>query len=249
MTGLDERQFLFEATAGEFSGNNVGCDNSRAAVLDSAASATLTLPSCGPVTIRAMYAGPLPINSGSLTVYVATELTLSDGVGCGDGGSGCAEDTDASGTVDVQDLLNVLSAYGGSGSDGTDTNGDATVDVNDLLDVLSSYGQECGSSSSSAPDCAMGDDCGGQEWTDCGSSCPSICGEAPAGFCVEMCNSGFFCPSALMWDGGAGACVAESDCSEVFELPPGAALGRPFMDASLRQALRPSAVNVASDWC
>ena len=32
-------------------------------------------------------------------------------------------------------------------------------------------------------------------------------------------------------------------------LPPGAALGRPFMDASLRQALRASAVNVASDWC
>ena len=109
----------------------------------------------------------------------------------------------------------MLSAYGGSGSDGTDTNGDATVDVADLLSVLSSFGQECGSSSSSSPpDCAMGDDCGGQEWTDCGSSCPSICGEAPAGFCIEMCNSGFFCPSALMWDGGAGACVAESDCSE-----------------------------------
>ena len=42
---------------------------------------------------------------------------------------------------------------------------------------------------------------------------------------------------------------AQTAAKAGIELPPGAALGRPFMDATLRQALRASAVNVPSDWC
>ena len=42
--------------------------------------------------------------------------------------------------------------------------------------------------------CAAGDDCGGQERTDCGTSCPPICGEPPAQFCVFMCFVGYQCP-------------------------------------------------------
>ena len=64
--------------------------------------------------------------------------------------------------------------------------------------------------------CAQGEDCGGQERTECGTACPSICGEAPAAFCVRMCVIGFQCPSNLFWDpgtNGAGSCVAEADCS------------------------------------
>lgn len=33
------------------------------------------------------------------------------------------------------------------------------------------------------PACALGDECGGQVWNDCGTSCPLICGQL-----VGMCN-------------------------------------------------------------
>ena len=36
----------------------------------------------------------------------------------------------------------------------------------------------------------------------------------------------------LFWDGDAGRCVEESACSRTFELPPGLALGRPFLPAN-----------------
>ena len=109
----------------------------------------------------------------------------------------------------------MLSAFGSDGADGEDVDGDGTVNVNDLLQLLSAFGSDdCAAGGGGGEPCAQGEDCGGQERTECGTACPSICGEAPAAFCVRMCVIGFQCPSNLFWDpgtNGAGSCVAEAD--------------------------------------
>ena len=56
------------------------------------------------------------------------------------------------------------------------------------------------------PACAQGEDCGGQVWTDCGSSCPSMCGTPDADFCNEMCNAEFQCPNGQCFNDATGAC-------------------------------------------
>jgi glucose/arabinose dehydrogenase len=53
----------------------------------------------------------------------------------------CPTDCDGSGTTDVNDLLAVIAAWGGS--DGCDPTGDGTTDVNDLLTVISEWGVVC----------------------------------------------------------------------------------------------------------
>ena len=53
-------------------------------------------------------------------------------------GSGCPEDVNGDGVIDVLDLIEVLSQWGGSGS--ADINGDGVVDVLDLLAVLGAWG-------------------------------------------------------------------------------------------------------------
>lgn len=186
----------------------------------------------------------------------------------------------------VNDLLGVLSGFGGTGADGTDTNGDNVVDVNDLLQVLSNFGADCsrdgmaggsdgtelvnccGGGSSCGfqhcpalgagqdgcvqpwampngmnfdtdcttgaipvSSCTQGTDCGGQIWNDCGTSCPALCGEPPLMMCNMMCNAGFQCPNELSWDAVVGACVRGDECTNQFVLPPGMALGRPFLTA------------------
>ena len=65
----------------------------------------------------------------------------------------------------------------GSASATSDLDASGTVDVNDLLALLSAFGSTC--VDVSAPTCTLGSDCGGQVWNDCGSSCPSICGTPP----------------------------------------------------------------------
>ncbi len=52
--------------------------------------------------------------------------------------SDCPADINADGTIDVLDLLEVLSQWGGSGS--ADVTGDGVVDVLDLLEVLAAWG-------------------------------------------------------------------------------------------------------------
>lgn len=55
----------------------------------------------------------------------------------------CSSDVNGDSTVDVNDLLQILSSYGSTAATdiaGGDTNGDGIVDVNDLLGVLSAYG-------------------------------------------------------------------------------------------------------------
>lgn len=54
--------------------------------------------------------------------------------------SSCGSDMNGDGVIDVNDLLGVLSGFGGTGADGSDINSDGSVDVNDLLGVLSDFG-------------------------------------------------------------------------------------------------------------
>ena len=95
----------------------------------------------------------------------------------------------------VNDLLSMLSAFGSDGSDGEDVDGDGTVNVNDLLQLLSAFGSDdCAAGGGGGATCVLGDDCGGQQRTECGTNCPPKCGEPPAGFCVFSCFVGFQCP-------------------------------------------------------
>jgi len=52
-------------------------------------------------------------------------------------------DVNGDGCVDDADLLAVLFAFGGPGSEGEDLNGDGTVDDADLLEVLFNFGNGC----------------------------------------------------------------------------------------------------------
>ena len=113
-------------------------------------------------------------------------------------GDSVAEDTDGSGAVDVVDLLAVLSAFGRecdttSICAGIDCNAHGTCDAGVCTCDAGWIGEFC--DSPAANDCSMGADCGGQQWNDCGSSCPSICGEPPALWCNEMCER--VAPAAL----------------------------------------------------
>ena len=60
-----------------------------------------------------------------------------------------------------QDILDVLSAFGGS-DPAADITDDGTVNVNDLLGLLSKFGTECTVAGGGGGACARGDDCGGQ---------------------------------------------------------------------------------------
>ena len=120
-----------------------------------------------------------------------------------------------------------------------DIDNNLTVDVNDLLGVLSNFGSDCNNDpliiSEPLPtepvetNCVLGDDCGGQVWTECGTSCPPICGSPEPMICNMMCNIGYQCPHGLWWDNDTGNCVSLESCSEPLILPPDIAIGRPFL--------------------
>jgi hypothetical protein len=118
----------------------------------------------------------------------------------------------------VNDLLGLLSGFGGDGADGSDVNGDGTVDVNDLLSLLGDFGSTC----EAAAECAQGDDCGGQVWNGCGSMCPPTCGVQMGVPCPDMCVAQNQCPGGQMWEPATSSCVANADCTTqwVGELPP-----------------------------
>jgi hypothetical protein len=59
------------------------------------------------------------------------------------GGARLEGDVDCNGCVDDADLLAVLFAFGGSGTNAEDLNGDRTVDDADLLTVLFAFGSGC----------------------------------------------------------------------------------------------------------
>ena len=53
----------------------------------------------------------------------------------------CEGDIDGNGVVDVNDILDLLGAWGSDCDDcPSDVNGDGTLDVNDVLALLSNYG-------------------------------------------------------------------------------------------------------------
>ena len=114
-----------------------------------------------------------------------------------------------------------------------DTDNNLSVDVNDILLVLSNFGTECNNvvypedPLPIEPNCVLGDDCGNQVWTECGTSCPPICGSPEPVMCNMMCNVGYQCPHGLWWDAVTGNCVEA--CDELVSLPPDIAIGRPFL--------------------
>lgn len=59
------------------------------------------------------------------------------------GGNDCPADVDGNGTVSVDDLLAVISAYNTTCSCPADVTGDGVVNVEDVLGVLAAYGEDC----------------------------------------------------------------------------------------------------------
>jgi hypothetical protein len=164
---------------------------------------------------------------------------------------------DGDGNVNVNDLLNLLSGFGGT-DPGTDVNGDGLVDVNDLLQLLSAFGTtNCasggGGAGGAAAPCGYGEDCGGQQFTECGTMCPPTCGVGEMMICNMMCYNGFQCRDS-MWDEnangvGSGACVALADCSVPMpELPPGMVDGRPFLSTKELPMYSLAIEQAVSDW-
>jgi hypothetical protein len=69
-------------------------------------------------------------------------------------------------------------------------------------------------------DCVQGADCGGQVWTDCGSSCPLICGQPPADMCMEMCQSEYQCSAGTCFNDRTGTCVNDEGAAPSDPAPP-----------------------------
>ena len=145
----------------------------------------------------------------------------------------CLGDIDNNLSVDVNDLLGVLSNFGLEGDIIEDIDMNGVVDVNDILGVLSNYGTDCNievyPDDLVEPHCVLGDDCGGQVWTECGTSCPPICGSPDPTMCNMMCNVGYQCPHNLWWDNDTNNCVSVQSCTDTVTLPPDIAIGRPFL--------------------
>jgi hypothetical protein len=129
---------------------------------------------------------------------------------CPEATATCDGDLDGSGGVDVNDLLALLSDFGGTDAS-SDLDDSGTVDVNDLLALLSAFGSTCSVAAAAPappppPACTQGSDCGGQIWNTCASSCPSICGTPDAMICNMMCNQAFECPFGQCFNEATGAC-------------------------------------------
>lgn len=90
--------------------------------------------------------------------------------------------------------------------------------------------------------CAMGADCGGQVWNECGTSCPFICGVPPPMMCNAMCNAAYQCPGAMCFNEATGMCQEDNGV-----LPPDMAAGRPFLNAKLAPETA-TPYSVVSDW-
>lgn len=155
----------------------------------------------------------------------------------------CLGDIDNNLTIDVNDLLGVLSNFGLEGDIIEDIDSNGSVDVNDILSVLSNYGIECSNdpliileplpTDPIETNCVLGDDCGNQVWTECGTSCPPICGSGEPMMCNMMCNIGYQCAHGQWWDNDTGNCVDPESCSEPVSLPPDIAIGRPFLKETI----------------
>ena len=153
----------------------------------------------------------------------------------------CLGDVNSDSIVDVNDLLNVLSVFSESGDLNEDVDRNGSVDVNDILLTLSNYGETC---SLDNIVCNRGEECGGQVWNDCGTSCPLICSEPEIMMCNMMCNPEYQCPSNLWWDRERSECVEQTDCT--ISLPPDIAIGRPYINNNKNSVA--DCINIANDW-
>ena len=151
----------------------------------------------------------------------------------------CIGDVDNDSHIDVNDLLSVLSRFNEVGDMVEDIDGSGSVDVNDILTVMSRFGLVC---NEDIPTCDLGSPCGGQGWNDCGSSCPLICGSEEPMMCNMMCNQGYQCPQPQWWSPDTSNCV--DSC--ITTLPPGIAIGRPFIREDNK--ILSEYVHVLNDW-
>ena len=132
----------------------------------------------------------------------------------------------------VNDLLGLLSGFGGDGSDGSDVNGDGSVDVNDLLALLSDFGSTCepggGGGGDAPPACVIEQimpfmDPATGDLTDLPGLAALLCSEPPSldtSTCSEVeladvaeargsiCGTGDEPCSAEM-----GACIQNAECA------------------------------------
>jgi hypothetical protein len=151
----------------------------------------------------------------------------------------CMGDIDNNMLIDVNDLLSVLSRFNEVGDLIEDIDDSGSVDVNDILTTLANFGTAC---NDNIPTCSMGSHCGGQEWTDCGTSCPLICDSPEPMMCNMMCNQGYQCPQSQWWSPDTSSCV--DSCA--ITLPPGIAIGRPFL--SKDEKMLSESIQVLNDW-
>jgi hypothetical protein len=154
----------------------------------------------------------------------------------------CVGDIDNSNTVDVNDLLGVLTRFSERGDLNEDINDDGVVDVNDILILLSNYGQTMCNNDNMI--CNLGQECGGQVWNDCGTNCPLICSEPEIMMCNMMCNPAYQCPSNLWWNREINNCVEQTECT--ISLPPDIAIGRPYINNNKNSVS--GCINMDSDW-
>lgn len=96
------------------------------------------MPSAGTIWVRF---SAEDIGDGSV-VEAGVDAIILQRMMCEDDTEPCLGDLDGNGSVDVEDVLAVLSAFGSDDASG-DANGDGTVDVNDILLVVGAWG-ECG---------------------------------------------------------------------------------------------------------
>lgn len=80
------------------------------------------------------------LGDGSLVEAAIDDIVL-DNVGCTPVDTGCAEDLDGSGTVDISDLLALLASF--EADAGGDITGDGNTDISDLLQLLAVFDQPC----------------------------------------------------------------------------------------------------------
>jgi hypothetical protein len=153
----------------------------------------------------------------------------------------CIGDIDNNRLIDVNDLLLVISRFSEDGYLVEDIDDSGLVDVRDILIILSQFGLAC---DGNVPTCVMGSPCGGQVWYDCGTSCPLICGSPEPMMCNMMCNKGYQCPQSKWWSDDTLGCVDGRLC--VTTLPPGIAIGRPFI--SKDETMLSESVQVLNDW-
>jgi hypothetical protein len=83
----------------------------------------------------------------------------------------------------------------------SDLQRDGVVDVNDLLALLAAYGGTCASQTQQI--CALGQNCGGQLQQPCGTPCSLVCGQevrcCQQAACDDTCTAGYQCPPTSPW--------------------------------------------------